>query len=478
MKNYITSTKNSQPPVHMFFNEIGDDIQNNELNGEIDLRMRGFVEIAYSNFLGGNNEEYSIYFYSNKGDMIFAKRVPILKNEDKKQNGLFISFVQYNDRNFSVYAYAIVKGLDELIQFVSMDNVITGIEGPANGIESEIFGAHFIPFRNLQQGDSPINQASFSLVGSGCDSDSFTPIETRPTPGQMNPGQTFSDCRSYSPQPSEPLGENSNTFATPLGNGSRGLGTESFVGIIVGTLVIIMALFVGGKRYSTRSDESEELKYFEGGDVEAQMLGATTPDVLESIPGKPVPILSIAESSAKSAKTTTSRKSNTRDDSSASTSHSNARISSLISSKDLQSITPTPNQTSELSTALITFNIGDESPLDVAVASESVLERGGDVKDDISASTSYSTVIARSLLSSKNLMLQPIAPITPIESSVDVPLASVISDVGNEENEIKPLYGLNDWKFFGTSQPSQQENDTISESSIFTKSRSLMSKLF
>mmetsp|Transcript_1020 Transcript_1020/g.1503 ORF Transcript_1020/g.1503 Transcript_1020/m.1503 type:complete len:756 (-) Transcript_1020:258-2525(-) len=236
-------------PVIVFVNEIGGG------------SSTGFVEVAYSTHLGIGIEQYFLWYYTKDGTVISSDSLPAL-NDTAVIGGLTLTFVEYDDLNDSTYGYVIAqKPDDKFIQFVSLESVITGQEGPAKGQDSVEYGSSE---RRILHDRRLANLTSISLSGDGCDPDAFVSIQTPATPGQLNDNQTFSNCPGYeepsafpSQIPSKVPSKVPSQAPSQLPS-TQGLSTGAIVGIVVAVVVVLFSgIFLFRRSRSKRNNSNK-----------------------------------------------------------------------------------------------------------------------------------------------------------------------------------------------------------------------------
>ena len=177
-------------PVSVFINEIGT------INGA------EFVEVSYSSILGSRIANYSFYLYSGDGMVLDSAS---LSEGTRNLNGLTFTYVTYDAE-----AIALVNAeLEEVLFFLSNGDVVTAVDGPAEGMDStnimELMGNENNEteientIRTLQEGNvNETVEPSISLIGIGCEFDEFVFGVTSPTPGDVNVGQEIRGCHGAS----------------------------------------------------------------------------------------------------------------------------------------------------------------------------------------------------------------------------------------------------------------------------------------
>lgn len=243
----LPSSAPSSTPVVVFINELGTT------GGD------GFVEVAYSSFLGPGIGTYSIAIINGNGSLIDDET---LSEGVNSANGLTFTFITYPiaDPPNDAEAFALVDNSDmAVLLFLSVGSSVTAIDGPAKGLRSVDMQSIN---RKLQEtgGDT-----SFGLSGSGCDFDDFVFTEVESTPGNVNAGQEVAECKSPpttaptpppTPAPTEKLDSD-----FPQG---------AIVGIAVGGSAMCLLLLILGCDFRTNRKKraQEEPMYWEEGSIE------------------------------------------------------------------------------------------------------------------------------------------------------------------------------------------------------------------
>ena len=242
----------SSTPATVFINEIGtfNDTQ--------------FIEVVYSTFLGSGIINYTIYFYGEKGMVLDSEHLPEGINN---VNGMSFTFINYPKTTEIVEAVALVNDVSqEVLNFVSMGEVVHAVNGPAKGMNStdimkdqgstrdEKGIERIISSRLLESGANMTFDSSVSLVGAGCQFGEFTFAETTPTPGSVNSGQEITGC----------LGGPSAAPSIPIG-GTGGITTGAIVGISVSSALLLIILLFTLRGREPPIEEDEEFVTFEFG---------------------------------------------------------------------------------------------------------------------------------------------------------------------------------------------------------------------
>jgi hypothetical protein len=175
-----------------FINEIG------VMNG-----MR-FIEVAYSSFLVDVVAKYAIYVYGDNGLLVESQTLSNGTHENKSDMILF-AYVEFLEQDMESTAFALVDEFDNLVQFLSNSEVVTALEGPAEGaistkispqeslrrqITSELPASQ----EKMRSDTDTAKSMSSSLVGSGCSYDDFVFGIRVSTLGRINIDQTIQGC--------------------------------------------------------------------------------------------------------------------------------------------------------------------------------------------------------------------------------------------------------------------------------------------
>jgi hypothetical protein len=216
----------------------------------------GFVEVAYSSFLGPGIGTYSIAIYNGFGFLIDDET---LSEGVRSANGLTFTFITYpiaeppNDAE----AFALVDNSDMTVLFFLSDRPrVTAIDGPAKGMRS--VNVQSIN-RKLQESGG---DTSLGLSGSGCDFDDFVFTEVASTPGDVNTGQEIAECKS--PPTASPT-----SAPTDKIGGDDGFPQGATIGIAVGgTVLLLLCLILGCDFRTNRKKRAlQEPMYWEEGSI-------------------------------------------------------------------------------------------------------------------------------------------------------------------------------------------------------------------
>ena len=110
------------PPASVFINELGN------------FKGADFIEVAYSSFLGSSINNYNLYLYSGKGLLLALES---LTEGGNSLNGLTFTFAFYPNMTADVEAVALVVDEEEVLNFLSLGEVVTAIDGPLEGMDSK-----------------------------------------------------------------------------------------------------------------------------------------------------------------------------------------------------------------------------------------------------------------------------------------------------------------------------------------------------
>lgn len=207
------------------------------------MNETGFVEVAYSTFLGQDIVNYTYDLYSGDGLLLTSAN---LAEGNVTVDGLTLTYAFFPNTEEVVKAVTLVDPEQTVLFFLSLGAMVTAIDGPAKGwnstsiedqiaANSEIGKEYFneTVIRRRLEGGSNITYSSFGLVGSGCDFEEFLFAEIPATPGYVNLGQIFMDCNGTAVPSAAPSFE--------LG-GPDGISVGSTVAIAVSTCLLIIAL--------------------------------------------------------------------------------------------------------------------------------------------------------------------------------------------------------------------------------------------
>ena len=258
----VTSSPTSLPsampsitPASVFINEMGS------------FEGADFIEVVYSSFLGSGINNYTFHLYSGEGLLLASES---LTEGDNSLNGLTFTFAVYPNTTADVEAVALVDDKEEVLNFLSLGEVVTAIDGPAEGMDSKdimpIMGNAMASNedavnetetrRRLEDsGNETEVDSSFGLVGTGCEFDEFTFAMNFATPGYVNVGQDILDCHGTDAPSASP--------SIDFG-GEDGISTGAIVAIsISGGLLLLVLVYlysnIGGPRDVKPTQANREL---------------------------------------------------------------------------------------------------------------------------------------------------------------------------------------------------------------------------
>ena len=183
---------------------FGQSIFINEIHYDnIGVDSNEGVEIAGP--AGTDLSGYEIRLYNGSDNETYSPIIYLLGTIPNQQNNMgTLWFPKTGIQNGSPDGLALIDNLNNVIQFLSYEGVITALNGPAVGLTSVDIG--------IFEDESTPNNYSLQLIGSGSDYTDFTwngPMLA--TPGQPNTGQILPVVKNEI--------ENFSMYPNPIKNG-------------------------------------------------------------------------------------------------------------------------------------------------------------------------------------------------------------------------------------------------------------------